>query len=983
LAGYENLFSAADSNIEGIGTTFDKEFTKAYNILKQMLGVTGEMKENAKETASAYTGQTQGSSKLGLGTLPLKQALGQFSKGQLAMGAAVVGGSTVMSMAPNTMSAVAQRMYADSVAGLSGMKASQVISQSNRLVQGATSAGGPTAAAANLFYQGGYSAGSVSSQNIMASLGGLSAITGGSNEQVASSLAGINGMMFLRLGIRIRDNNGQLLPINQIINSVYNGLYGGRQITQEQAATLLNPGSKGYQTLMMVCGGDQNLFMTIAMGVITRAKKGSALTTKDLGSANQALNVMGVEGNSPIRAQFKYNQSQNNVLASTQAGLVNGYNISLDTVAALNDGFAKMASALSPVTYGLMSLKGALQTFPNAGNMGSTISNIGSTAMGFLGQGINAAILGKVLGIGKFAPGATAVADTAMAGTSLAEKLGAGGLLSKLSGVGKIAGKGLPIIGTLLSALAGYQDRKSNGGKFNWGSVGKSAGAGAATTAAFTAWTGPFDPFLSAGAGLLAGGADAIGQLFSGGGTGGGQSADIAGQGSANSTQGFQTPVPKGTPVTSPYGPRAGGRGVKAGFHPGVDYGVVVGTPIKAAATGIVTETGNGGGWGNYVLISHGSYSTRYAHLSKINVHKGQQVNQGDVIGLSGGAKGAPGSGNSTGPHLHFELIQGAGKTGKTVNPQGFFGRVGGFFSNLLKSGLNMAKKAVGWFTGSNSSGPSTSFYNAQSHQSYKTMSDLNSASLSQLLNGDTSTYRPVGYSELHKYLASNNNRSMFVNHNPGALVDSHKDLVGGDVSGTMYGGSRKALIELLAKTGFKGKALDTAFAVALAESGGNPRDYNGSGRDKSYGLFQINMNNNDPASPNMGRNRLKQFHIKNNNALFNATTNAKAAYEVSNKGTWWKDWATYNNGSFLRYIDDAHAAEQQAGLHGGGPINQITGGAAHVLPTQTHGKVAHQVNVTMHVNIAQSSTHEAEQMFRTFQRRVQAAIESHELRVY
>jgi len=416
LAGYENLFSAADSNIEGIGTTFDKEFTKAYNILKQMLGVTGEMKENAKETASAYTGQTQGSSKLGLGTLPLKQALGQFSKGQLAMGAAVVGGSTVMSMAPNTMSAVAQRMYADSVAGLSGMKASQVISQSNRLVQGATSAGGPTAAAANLFYQGGYSAGSVSSQNIMASLGGLSAITGGSNEQVASSLAGINGMMFLRLGIRIRDNNGQLLPINQIINSVYNGLYGGRQITQEQAATLLNPGSKGYQTLMMVCGGDQNLFMTIAMGVITRAKKGSALTTKDLGSANQALNVMGVEGNSPIRAQFKYNQSQNNVLASTQAGLVNGYNISLDTVAALNDGFAKMASALSPVTYGLMSLKGALQTFPNAGNMGSTISNIGSTAMGFLGQGINAAILGKVLGIGKFAPGATAVADTAMAG---------------------------------------------------------------------------------------------------------------------------------------------------------------------------------------------------------------------------------------------------------------------------------------------------------------------------------------------------------------------------------------------------------------------------------------------------------------------------------------------------------------------------------------------------------------------------------------
>lgn len=100
--------------------------------------------------------------------------------------------------------------------------------------------------------------------------------------------------------------------------------------------------------------------------------------------------------------------------------------------------------------------------------------------------------------------------------------------------------------------------------------------------------------------------------------------------------------------------------------HAGVDIAVPVGTPVKAPAGGTVIEAGTLPGYGNVVFIDHGGGTiSRLAHLSQIGVTRGQQVAQGAVIGLSGGAKGAPGSGDSTGPHVHFEVRSG----GKAVDP--------------------------------------------------------------------------------------------------------------------------------------------------------------------------------------------------------------------------------------------------------------------------------------------------------------------------
>jgi murein DD-endopeptidase MepM/ murein hydrolase activator NlpD len=137
-------------------------------------------------------------------------------------------------------------------------------------------------------------------------------------------------------------------------------------------------------------------------------------------------------------------------------------------------------------------------------------------------------------------------------------------------------------------------------------------------------------------------------------------------QGSSGSGSGVAGPVRQGSGglIWPANGSISSGFGMRWGrLHAGIDIPLPTGTGLRAAASGRVAIAGWVGGYGNYICIQHsGALSTCYGHLSSIGVSVGQQVSQGQVIGSSGN------TGNSTGPHLHFETRV----NGNPVDPLGY-----------------------------------------------------------------------------------------------------------------------------------------------------------------------------------------------------------------------------------------------------------------------------------------------------------------------
>jgi len=122
--------------------------------------------------------------------------------------------------------------------------------------------------------------------------------------------------------------------------------------------------------------------------------------------------------------------------------------------------------------------------------------------------------------------------------------------------------------------------------------------------------------------------------------------------------------TPKGWPVdgqvSSSYGYRLHPKTGARDFHSGMDIAADPGLPVKATADGIVSYAGWSGGSGNLVALEHGfGFSTFFAHNRLVAVNVGQKVKRGDILGYVGS------TGNSTGPHLHYEVW----KEGKALDP--------------------------------------------------------------------------------------------------------------------------------------------------------------------------------------------------------------------------------------------------------------------------------------------------------------------------
>lgn len=125
--------------------------------------------------------------------------------------------------------------------------------------------------------------------------------------------------------------------------------------------------------------------------------------------------------------------------------------------------------------------------------------------------------------------------------------------------------------------------------------------------------------------------------------------------------------TPRGLPiegrVTSEFGQRENPREGGSEFHSGIDLAASTGSPVKATANGVVSFAGWSGGNGNLVVVEHGfGYSTFYAHNKTLSVKVGDRVKRGGPLAFSGS------TGNSTGPHVHYEVWQ----NGKSVNPRKF-----------------------------------------------------------------------------------------------------------------------------------------------------------------------------------------------------------------------------------------------------------------------------------------------------------------------
>ena len=124
----------------------------------------------------------------------------------------------------------------------------------------------------------------------------------------------------------------------------------------------------------------------------------------------------------------------------------------------------------------------------------------------------------------------------------------------------------------------------------------------------------------------------------------------------------FLWPVPSSSYISSPWGYRIHPIYGTKKLHAGIDIAASSGSNIVAAESGtvILSSWGYNGGYGNYIIVSHGNgYTTRYAHCSNLYVKVGETVSRGQVIAAVGS------TGASTGPHCHFEVRI----NGESVNP--------------------------------------------------------------------------------------------------------------------------------------------------------------------------------------------------------------------------------------------------------------------------------------------------------------------------
>ncbi|MEV4315326.1 transglycosylase SLT domain-containing protein [Actinocrispum sp. NPDC049592] len=142
---------------------------------------------------------------------------------------------------------------------------------------------------------------------------------------------------------------------------------------------------------------------------------------------------------------------------------------------------------------------------------------------------------------------------------------------------------------------------------------------------------------------------------------------------------------------------------------------------------------------------------------------------------------------------------------------------------------------------------------------------------------------------------------------------------------------SAEQIAQYARHAGFKDDGLTVAVAVALAESGGDPKAHNATPPDNSYGLWQINM------LGALGPERRGQYHLRSNDELFDPAVNARVANSISQDGKSWTPWSTYTNGTYTKYLSQARQAVRSTRPHTHKPGSHV---GYQVDPGLLHGFV-------------------------------------------
>jgi hypothetical protein len=479
------------------------------------------------------------------------------------------------------------------------------------------------------------------------------------NEVAASALEGLtsgptSANMMRNFGVFTGNPvTGEAMSQSQIFEQLAQRFTGGRQTTVEGTMESLRRGNLGSN--IRNSGLDPAQQALLSQYMIDRSR-GINMDLSDPNAIGEAIKRNEAQGiSNPMLEQYRQNAQDNQLMERATESY-------LDGISEASDALIELKKAVEGLPDMFFKLKGGLDFFmgdrAGQGVVGAGASVLGgAAALG--GQALQMyggyKALQALKGGGGASPaggvgrktGGRRIAGQPAAGKKfdLGKSVGKG--VGKGFGLGAVASIGGTVLGDLISGGSDIGSAQSK--------IGNALGTGA-SWAGMGAMIGSVVPGLGTGIGAAVGGG--LGALY--GAFTGGPTVAYTGK---NSGGGSGTITPGGN---SSAWAGAYGESRYYGTHQGIDIPLAVNTKVYAAANGKVIAAQEGQGersYGLYVKIKHSDkFVTMYAHLNRIDVRVGQEVTQGQQIGLSGN------TGFSTGPHLHFGLY----KDGIAVDPSGW-----------------------------------------------------------------------------------------------------------------------------------------------------------------------------------------------------------------------------------------------------------------------------------------------------------------------